>query len=168
MLIILAFGCLGHCVLRILSLQGIPNLITQATLAIFIGYPPGMKDQRLFDIVNKKVFVSNDVVFYEHIYPFHETTLHDSLLDHFPYLVLPHSFDFSCHTSCPSTITHNVVLLKISPDQLVSSNHSPTVGTHNSSIFEVIPTATTDDTCTSPPIDTNVADASQYSAPKPV
>ncbi|GAA0162902.1 hypothetical protein LIER_18896 [Lithospermum erythrorhizon] len=38
--------------------------------AIFLGYPPSQKAYKLFDIVNHKVIISRDVVFYEHLFPY--------------------------------------------------------------------------------------------------
>lgn len=61
----------------------------RAIPSVFIGYPPGMKAYRLYDIENKKVFTSRDVVFHEEIFPFHHITSHDDVVDSFPDLVLP-------------------------------------------------------------------------------
>lgn len=40
--------------------------------SIFIGYPLTQKGNKLLDINNNKIFVSMDVVFHEHIFPFNK------------------------------------------------------------------------------------------------
>lgn len=47
---------------------------------VFVGYPPGVKGYRLYDIENKKFFISRDVVFHEGIFPFHQITNRISLI----------------------------------------------------------------------------------------
>lgn len=37
----------------------------------FLGYPSGYKGYKLLDLTTNKVFVSRDVVFHEHTFPFH-------------------------------------------------------------------------------------------------
>lgn len=37
---------------------------------VFIGYPLGQKEYKLYDLDNKHVFVSRDVILYETIFPF--------------------------------------------------------------------------------------------------
>ena len=37
---------------------------------LLVGYPLGHKGWRLYDLENHEFFVSQDVVFHEHIYPF--------------------------------------------------------------------------------------------------
>ena len=51
----------------------------------------GMKAYKLYDIQEKQVFVSRDVVFHEDIFPFHTVNGIDNLVDPFPDLVLPTS-----------------------------------------------------------------------------
>lgn len=62
---------------------------------VFLGYPTGMKGFRLYDNENQKIFVSRDVVFHEHIFPFHKITSPEEIVDSFPDLVLPKDFNFS-------------------------------------------------------------------------
>lgn len=43
----------------------------------------------MYDITNKEIFISLDVVFQEHIFPFHSITTRETMIDFFPDLVLP-------------------------------------------------------------------------------
>lgn len=61
----------------------------RAIISVFLGYPPGMKGYRLFDIENKRFFVSRDVVFHENVFPFHTVHMDDVLSDPFHDIVLP-------------------------------------------------------------------------------
>jgi hypothetical protein len=47
---------------------------TRAIPCVFIGYPFGVKGYKLFDMSTKQFFVSRDVVFHEHIFPFYSKT----------------------------------------------------------------------------------------------
>lgn len=38
---------------------------------VFIGYPLGVKDFKLYDLETNIVFISQDVLFYKHLFPFH-------------------------------------------------------------------------------------------------
>jgi len=40
---------------------------------LFVGYPLGHKGWRLYDLETHEFFVSRDVVFQEHVYPFVES-----------------------------------------------------------------------------------------------
>ena len=42
---------------------------------MFLGYPSTQKGYKLLNFVTNKVFVSRDVVFHEHIFPFRESSL---------------------------------------------------------------------------------------------
>ena len=54
-----------------------------------LGYPQGIKGYRLFDLSTKQVFMSQDVIFYEHLSPFH-TSQHSHTTHNNASLVLPH------------------------------------------------------------------------------
>jgi hypothetical protein len=43
---------------------------TRATACVFLGYPQGMKGYKLLNIHTNSIFVSRNVVFHEHIFPF--------------------------------------------------------------------------------------------------
>lgn len=67
----------------------------RAIPSVFVGYPPGMKGYKLYDIENKLLFVSRDVVFHESVFPFHTITPQADIVDPFPDIVLPISPNFS-------------------------------------------------------------------------
>lgn len=60
--------------------------------SVFVGYPPGMKAYKLYDIENKKFFISCDVVFHESVFPLHQITSSSEVVNQFPDLVLPHPY----------------------------------------------------------------------------
>ncbi|KAL6342166.1 hypothetical protein AAG906_004486 [Vitis piasezkii] len=68
-----------------------------------LGYPPGIKGCRLYDVVTKQIFISQDAIFHEEIFPFHTATPLDKLTGPFPNLVLP----ISCLE--PSPISQSIV-----------------------------------------------------------
>ncbi|CAL1407424.1 unnamed protein product [Linum trigynum] len=82
----LAYGKDTHKSLSKFSERGHPS--------IFVGYPSQHKGYRLWDLAARKFYVSRDVVFIKHVFPFHagETTAPSSILV-FPRLVPPPPFD---------------------------------------------------------------------------
>ncbi|GAA0146465.1 transmembrane signal receptor [Lithospermum erythrorhizon] len=42
----------------------------RALLGVFLGYPMGQKAYKIFDLINRKVVVSRDLKFYEHLFPY--------------------------------------------------------------------------------------------------
>lgn len=62
---------------------------------MFLGYPPGIKGYRLYDIESKRIFISRDVIFHEDIFPFHQVVGPKEVVDHFPDLVLPTVFNYA-------------------------------------------------------------------------
>lgn len=61
----------------------------RARACVFLGYPPGMKEYKLFDLYSKEVFVSRDVIFHESLFPFMASSRSTLVVDPFPNLVLP-------------------------------------------------------------------------------
>lgn len=45
--------------------------LNQEPKRVFVGYPPGIKGYKLYDRLSKSFFISRDVVFHEHLFPFH-------------------------------------------------------------------------------------------------
>lgn len=58
-------------------------------MCVFLGYPPGMKGYKMYDIQNSEIFVSRDIVFHEDTFLFHDLVSSDPLVDPFPDLMLP-------------------------------------------------------------------------------
>lgn len=70
----------------------------RARICVFLGYPIGMKAYKLYDLSNKQIFISRDVVFREDIFPFHLTKETEHLVDPFLNLVLPSPNITTSHT----------------------------------------------------------------------
>lgn len=65
-------------------------------MCVFIGYPPGGKGYKLYDLDRKHVFLYKDVIFHEEIFPFHNQSPISSLVDPFHDLVIPIASPGSC------------------------------------------------------------------------
>lgn len=61
----------------------------RATACVFLGYPPGVKGYKLYDIAAKKFLISRDIVFHEGVFPFHAIVSSHEVVDHFLDLVMP-------------------------------------------------------------------------------
>ncbi|CAN1833819.1 Retrovirus-related Pol polyprotein from transposon TNT 1-94 [Linum perenne] len=51
---------------------------SRARKGIFIGYTPGIKGYKIYDLITHSTFVSRDVIFYESVFPFYDLSQHDS------------------------------------------------------------------------------------------
>lgn len=61
------FGCLAY--YRSTETKG-DKFEPRGRPGVFLGYPPGIKGYKIYDIENKKIIVSRDVRFYENNFPF--------------------------------------------------------------------------------------------------
>ena len=95
----------------------------RARMCVFLGYPHGIKGYKLYDLHTKQIFISRDVVFYEHIFPFHNTSLHVPIHDPFPDLVLP-----------------TMLSQSVSSSPFQSNNSVPTTNLPTSSTSDIAPT----------------------------
>ena len=83
------FGCLAFA--SILTAHR-TKFQPRSRVCVLIGYTPGIKGYKLYDIQSRQIFVSRDVVFHKEVFLFHNMVASDKLIDHFPDLVLPISF----------------------------------------------------------------------------
>lgn len=97
----------------------------RAISAMFIRYPRGMKASKLYDIENKKIFISRDVVFHEEIFPFHQITSSNEIIDVFPDLVLPQPI------SSGSTVADEPALTTLTQQQMSLPSQDPVVAAHD-------------------------------------
>jgi len=107
---------------------------------IFIGYPSNSKGYKLYDLASKYIFVSRDVIFHEHIFPF------DSQLTNFNStgcFVIPHPIS-DINSSSPTSVHSQ-------PSVTHNTSH---VLTHNSSSFDTTISSSLDLPVSSPPIPT--------------
>lgn len=64
------FGSLCHTHLR---LRDKDKFGARSRTCIFVGYPHGQKGWKVYDLDRKEYIISTDVIFHEHIFPFHTT-----------------------------------------------------------------------------------------------
>lgn len=98
---------------------------------IFLGYPHGKKGYKVYDLVSHKVYSSTDVVFHEHIFPYHH--IKSSNPDPLPHpLFFSHSYSspepYIPQTSSPSNTVNSHSIHTSSP----SSSLSPSSPSHSS------------------------------------
>uniref|UniRef100_A0A803Q474 Major facilitator superfamily (MFS) profile domain-containing protein n=1 Tax=Cannabis sativa TaxID=3483 RepID=A0A803Q474_CANSA len=56
---------------------------------VFLGYPQGVKGYKLYDLNSKQIFISRNVIFHEHIYPFKTLNTDHNVIDPFSNMVFP-------------------------------------------------------------------------------
>jgi len=61
------FGCLCYVAT---TKQGRDKFQSRATACTFVGYPHGKKGYKVMSLSDRRIYVSRDVVFHEHIFPF--------------------------------------------------------------------------------------------------
>lgn len=61
----------------------------RAKRCVFVGYSPGIKGYKLYNIISKSFLISKDAAFHEHIFPFHSTPRTPDTIDLFPNITLP-------------------------------------------------------------------------------
>ncbi|GJT23280.1 retrovirus-related pol polyprotein from transposon TNT 1-94 [Tanacetum coccineum] len=119
---------------------------------LFIGYPLHQKGYKLYNLQTHSVFVSRDVVFYEHVFPFSASTM----------LPLMHPLPFSNAGNNTTWFDDFVLPTSTSEPQNIEPNHSHTVEspiidtepessssqpqTHNTATSSTVPQTTTTQT----------------------
>ena len=71
----------------------------RARQCVFIGYNPGIKGYKLYDVKTGEVFMSRNVVFHENYFPFKCVSRNVSGPDLFNQIVFPRAHHFETHES---------------------------------------------------------------------
>lgn len=121
---------------------------------MFLGYPPGFKGYRLYDIENRRIFISRDVVFHEQVFHFHTITPADEAVTYFPNLPTPYG---------SSSMSPNAVVLPTEQLQLhfIELDILPASSSDNDEIGGQVPTVNDTSTTTTLPSDMNVETGGQ-------
>ncbi|XP_071712351.1 uncharacterized protein [Rutidosis leptorrhynchoides] len=79
------FGCLA---IASNPSRNIDKFSERGVPCVFLGYPAHQKGYKLYNLLTKSTFISRDVLFYEHIFPFSKSTqgqiLHPLYIDGLP------------------------------------------------------------------------------------
>ena len=117
------FGCLAFA--STLS-HNCTKFQSRARICVFLGYPHGIKGYRLYDLHTKQFFISRDVVFHEHIFPFQSHSpsvpVHDPFFDTVLPTVLSDSPPFPSTNHITTTSNSLDLALPASP---LSNDPSP-------------------------------------------
>ncbi|KAK2388029.1 putative mitochondrial protein [Trifolium repens] len=89
------------------------KLDSRSRKCISLGFKSGVKGHILFDLKSKEIFLSRDVIFFEHIFPYSSDYLHNN--DH-----------------CSPTVTHNKQILYDDLELILPSSTSPHINTPSS------------------------------------
>ncbi|KAL4353494.1 hypothetical protein GQ457_06G023630 [Hibiscus cannabinus] len=109
------FGCMCF----VATLKSSRDKFTGRALpGVFIGYASGVKGYKVYVLQTRSIVISRNVVFHEDVFPFHSTASLDTLIDHFPNLVLPHNIcDRSCESSALEESTSVPLTVPVSPSE---------------------------------------------------
>ncbi|GAA0152908.1 hypothetical protein LIER_37590 [Lithospermum erythrorhizon] len=103
---------------------------------IFIGYPSQNKGFKIYNITTKQVVVSRDVLFHEHLFPFHKNFPKDK------WFLIDHTMHEEVHDCLPLVpVTHNPptpiepTIVPVEPEIADSNGHEdsniPLLSTHD-------------------------------------
>jgi transposase InsO family protein len=95
------------------------KLDSRSRKCVYLGFRVGVKGHTLFDLQSREIFISKDVVFFEHIFPYHsQNTQSDASTSP----VQPHDMSLFDDITLPAS-THNH-LTNSTPNSLNNNNSS--------------------------------------------
>jgi hypothetical protein len=92
------------------------KLDSRSRKCVYLGFRVGVKGHTLFDLQYGEIFISRDVVFFEHIFPYHSKDTqsyastshnHPSNMSLFDDLIIPTSNHNHLNTSPPNSLTNH-------------------------------------------------------------